>query len=102
MTRFTRLKENFLCEHCGASVQGDGYTNHCPQCFYSKHVDINPGDRGAKCGGLMVPLEYLTKNGEEKLRQRCETCGYECLNRLDKRDNRDKLITLIKKLNNTF
>ena len=28
-------------------MKGNGYTNHCPKCLWSKHVDINPGDRGA-------------------------------------------------------
>jgi hypothetical protein len=96
--KFTRTIEDFSCEHCGARVNGDGYTNHCPKCFYSKHVDVHPGDRASACGGLMAPVEYLVKNGEEKLKQRCLICGHERLNRLSKDDNRDKLIEIIKQL----
>ena len=51
--RFTRVVEDFTCGQCGAAVTGDGYTNHCPLCLWSRHVDINPGDRAAECGGLM-------------------------------------------------
>ncbi|MFA6992594.1 MAG: RNHCP domain-containing protein, partial [Candidatus Gracilibacteria bacterium] len=39
--RFSRTIEDFVCEKCGAKVKGDGYTNHCPKCLWSKHVDIN-------------------------------------------------------------
>ena len=49
---FIRKTEDFICEHCGREVRGNGYTNHCPYCLWSKHVDINPGDRAAGCGGL--------------------------------------------------
>ncbi|MEK7158524.1 MAG: RNHCP domain-containing protein, partial [Patescibacteria group bacterium] len=42
---FQRRVEDFTCESCGAQVTGDGYTNHCPQCLVSKHVDVYPGDR---------------------------------------------------------
>jgi hypothetical protein len=53
--KFTRRIEDFLCGNCGATVTGDGYTNHCPACLWSQHVDINPGDRAAACGALMRP-----------------------------------------------
>ncbi len=96
---FTRKIEDFICENCGFQVVGDGYTNHCPECFYSKHVDIVPGDRASKCGGLMEPVEFLIKNGEEKILHRCLLCGHEKVNRLDKNDNRDKLVELVRKLN---
>ena len=58
MKKFTKRKENFICENCGHFVVGNGFTNHCPNCFFSKHVDINPGDRLCSCNGLMKPIEY--------------------------------------------
>jgi hypothetical protein len=58
--RFTRRKEDFVCENCGEHVKSGGYTNHCPNCLYSKHVDINPGDRMSECRGMMRPA-YLEK-----------------------------------------
>ncbi|HCR42265.1 TPA: hypothetical protein DIV45_02815, partial [Patescibacteria group bacterium] len=36
---FIRTKEDFTCENCGHRVKGSGYTNHCPKCLYSQHVD---------------------------------------------------------------
>ena len=54
--RFTRTIENFTCGICGTEVKGSGYTDHCPKCLWSEHVDIFPGDRKAECGGLMEPI----------------------------------------------
>ena len=62
MKRFNRRIEDFTCEHCGTEVHGNGYTNHCPNCLWSKHVDINPGDRAADCGGLMEPIAVEIQN----------------------------------------
>jgi len=61
---FQRTIEDFQCEHCGANISGNGYTNHCTECLWSKHVDINPGDRAATCGGLMRPTSLENENGE--------------------------------------
>ena len=60
--KFQRNIENFRCEHCEAFVIGDGYTNHCPQCLWSKHVDINPGDREELCNGMMKPVGVIKKS----------------------------------------
>lgn len=49
--KFQRQIEDFVCEKCGKEVKGDGYTDHCPRCLRSKHVDVNPGDRRSKCNG---------------------------------------------------
>ena len=54
--KFQRTIEDFTCEQCNFAVKGNGYTNHCPKCLWSKHVDVNPGDRAATCGGLMEPI----------------------------------------------
>ena len=54
--RFSRRKEDFECANCGAKVMGTGYTDHCPRCLYSMHVDINPGDRKERCRGIMKPV----------------------------------------------
>lgn len=47
MKRFNMINENFICENCNKEVLKSEYTarDHCPYCLYSKHVDINPGDR---------------------------------------------------------
>lgn len=92
--KFQKRQENFKCAHCGKEVEGTGYTNHCPECFYSKHVDINPGDRANPCQGLMPPVALAYKNGEYILTHRCRLCGQEKKNKLSKEDNRDRLIAL--------
>jgi len=75
MKRFQRNREDFVCEHCGYEVKGNGYTNHCPGCLYSKHVDINPGDRAAQCRGLMEPVGVETGKKGYLILHRCLVCG---------------------------
>ena len=92
--KFTRTKENFVCENCGKKVTGDGYTNHCPFCLFSKHVDINPGDRREKCQGLMKPIS-LEKRGENfYILQRCQKCNFYRRNKTQKEDNFNKLVEI--------
>ena len=91
---FIKVKEDFICEHCGAEVVGSGYTNHCPKCLWSKHVDINPGDRAEKCGGMMEPIEIEFKSGGFDIVHQCQRCGAVKKNKADENDDADALITL--------
>jgi len=93
--KFQRRVEDFLCEHCGASVKGTGYTNHCPQCLWSKHVDIHPGDRAEACGGLMKPVAVEGSTPEYRLVQVCERCGATRRVNVSKDDNVQTLLFLI-------
>ena len=78
MANFVERDEEFICENCGEKVGKLGYSsrNHCPKCLYSKHVDINPGDRLEECKGLLVPIsvELNSKKGYVII-YRCEKCG---------------------------
>ena len=85
--KFQRKIENFICENCSFGVKGDGYTNHCPKCLWSKHVDVNPGDREEKCGGMMESIGALLKNGENSIIHRCVKCGFERINKVDAADD---------------
>ena len=96
---FLRTKENFVCENCGAKVLGNGYTNHCPKCLWSKHVDINPGDRREKCGGMMCPVKIEQEKGKFYILHKCEKCGAERRKILDKKDNFDEALAIAKKNN---
>ncbi|PIR45066.1 MAG: hypothetical protein COV10_01470 [Candidatus Vogelbacteria bacterium CG10_big_fil_rev_8_21_14_0_10_51_16] len=96
-TAFKRLKEDFTCEHCGQGVQGNGYTNHCPRCLWSKHVDVHPGDRAADCGGLMPPDSVETKAGETILIHQCQTCGHCKRNSIQAGDDYDTVIAVSQK-----
>ena len=86
--RFTRRVEDFSCEHCGREVRGNGYTNHCPYCLHSKHVDVNPGDRAAECGGLMAPVAAGMERDRYFVVQRCVRCGHQRRNRTVAADDR--------------
>lgn len=74
---FKRTVEDFTCEHCGVEVKGNGYTNHCPRCLWSKHVDVEPGDRAAPCHGMMEPIALEGASPHYRIMQRCEVCGIE-------------------------
>jgi hypothetical protein len=100
--RFQRRIENFTCEHCGHEVIGNGYTNHCPKCLWSKHVDVNPGDRAATCGGLMEPVAVTSKGGEYTLLQRCQACKFERRNKSVPEDDFEVLLKLAKAGSITF
>ncbi|MFZ2594064.1 MAG: RNHCP domain-containing protein [Minisyncoccia bacterium] len=88
---FVRMKEDFVCEHCATAVKGDGYTNHCPKCLWSKHVDVYPGDRMSECGGMMKPTGAEIEKGEWILVNTCEKCGHKKRNRTHKSDSFDAL-----------
>ena len=73
--KFIKNKEDFTCAHCAKEVIGDGYTNHCPYCLWSKHVDLHPGDRASSCGGLMEPMSLEKKKDGFLVVHRCLVCG---------------------------
>ena len=95
--KFKRTKENFICEHCKHLTDGNGYTNHCPKCIWSRHVDLNPGDRKALCGGMMKPIEVLGKQGDHVIIHQCVKCGHEKKNKTTPQDNFDAIIELTQK-----
>lgn len=94
--KFQRTTEDFVCEHCNAPVHGSGYTNHCPQCLWCKHVDINPGDRKETCRGLMRPLRIEPRGKERVIIHTCLTCHTEKRNKVADNDNFDAILALSK------
>lgn len=92
---FTRTKEDFVCEQCGACVTGDGYTNHCPQCLWSRHVDLSPGDRASPCGGAMEPVGLqVPSGGAWRIVHKCLRCGFIRAQNAAREDNHTRLIEL--------
>ncbi len=77
---FISRQEPFNCEHCNAEVtpiEHGSYRNHCPNCLFSKHVDLEgPGDRKSPCGGLMRPvgIDQSGKKGFVIIHE-CMICG---------------------------
>ncbi len=95
-TKFQRTVEDFTCEHCGTKVIGTGYTNHCPKCLWSKHVDVNPGDRGEACNGMMEPLRIEHEKKRQVVVHRCQRCGVERKNTIDAADDRETVLAVAK------
>lgn len=96
---FIKKTEDFICEHCGQKVQGTGYTNHCPKCLWSKHVDISPGDRQSDCGGGMKPVDIYYQSGDWLVIHWCEKCGEKSKNKITPDDDFDEVVRLEKEIN---
>ncbi len=84
---FQKTVEDFICGHCGAEVSGNGYTNHCPKCLWGKHVDVNPGDRLEKCGGMMEPVSGEREGKRYFVTHKCVKCGFTRRNFLSTEDD---------------
>ncbi|MDO8593977.1 MAG: RNHCP domain-containing protein [bacterium] len=94
MKRFTRKIEDFVCDQCTARVTGTGYTNHCPKCLWSKHVDVSPGDRSSLCGGAMEPTGVSVLSGTYRILHTCARCGFIRAQDAATEDDMEKLILL--------
>lgn len=91
--------DSFTCSFCGRLVvwqgAGSAHRNHCPNCLHSLHVDNEPGDRAADCGGIMEPVSvWVRKNGEWAVIHRCRRCGAFSSNRVAADDNPMKLMSI--------
>lgn len=76
-------------------VTGDGYTNHCPACLWSKHVDLFPGDRASPCQGAMEPVGVrVLSGGARRIVHTCLRCGFIRAQDAAKEDNDELLIEL--------
>ena len=95
--KFQKKKEDFTCENCGKMIKGTGYTDHCPNCLYSKHADINPGDRQADCQGLMKPISAEVKGKGYIIYYQCLECGYKFRVKSTSDDNFEKILELTDK-----
>ena len=100
MKKFNMIDESFICNNCGKSVSKLGYTarDHCNFCLYSKHVDINPGDRKNTCQGLLKPIGLEKYKDTYKIIYQCENCHQIHKNIMAKDDNMDAIINISKNL----
>ena len=92
--KFQRTIENFTCGQCGVAVTGNGYTNHCPHCLWSRHVDVAPGDRAATCGGMMAPINVEQTSTGFILTHHCQSCGHRGRCKTTKNDHTPEIIRL--------
>lgn len=88
--------DDFICENCHKNVTKLGYTarDHCPYCLYSKHVDINPGDRENECGGMLEPIGIEKFKNTYKIIYKCQKCHQIHKNIISNDDNFEKIINL--------
>lgn len=93
------IDEKFICENCGCEVDKLNYTarDHCNHCLYSKHVDINPGDRNNTCQGLLVPIDIEKFKDTYKIIYECNKCHEKHKNIVAKDDNFDEILLLMQK-----
>lgn len=99
MKTFNMIDESFVCENCGKKVKKLGYTarDHCPYCLYSKHVDINPGDRNNPCKGMLEPVGIEKFKDSFKIIYLCEKCHKTHKNIMARDDDMNKIIELSKR-----
>ncbi|HEY4488551.1 MAG TPA: RNHCP domain-containing protein [Candidatus Paceibacterota bacterium] len=95
---FERTVENFICEHCDAHVEGSGYTNHCPLCLWSKHVDVYPGDRAEPCGAMMEPVAIEGASPAYRVVHHCTKCGQMRRIGVSPYDSIDALVSLAQRI----
>ena len=76
MKKFNMIDEGFKCDNCGKEIPSLNYTarDHCPFCLYSKHVDINPGDRNNPCKGMLKPIGIEKFKNTYKIIYKCNKC----------------------------
>ena len=96
MKRFNMINEDFVCEHCGMEIKKADKTarDHCNYCLYSKHVDINPGDRSNTCKGLLKPVGIEKFKDTYKIIYKCEKCGSAHKNIVASDDDMELIIEL--------
>lgn len=99
MKRFNMIDDNFICENCKKEVSKLKYTarDHCNFCLYSKHVDVNPGDRLNTCLGMLVPIDIEKYKDTYKIIYKCNKCGNTHKNIIAKDDNFDEILNIMKK-----
>lgn len=104
MKRFNMIDEEFICENCGKRVTKLNYSarDHCPFCLYSKHVDINPGDRLNECRGLLGPVGIEKFKNTYKIIYKCKKCGELHKNVASKDDDFNIIIDLSINKNRDF
>ncbi len=95
-------KDSFTCKVCGrvmvSAGAGTDHRNHCANCLSSLHVDDEPGDRAAGCGGIMDAIAvWARKGGEWAIIHRCRRCGKLSSNRVAADDNPMKLMSIAMK-----
>ena len=98
MKKFIMKDESFTCNNCGYFVNPLKYTarDHCPNCLYSIHIDINPGDRKNECLGNLIPIGIEKFKDIYKIVYKCDKCHQTHKNIMARDDNMNIIIELSK------
>jgi len=96
MKKFKMIDESFICENCNKKVNKLNYSarDHCPHCLFSKHVDINPGDRANPCKGLLIPIDVEKFKNTYKIIYKCSKCNIVHKNIMANDDDMNIIINL--------
>lgn len=99
MKKFKKNDDSFICQNCNKIVSKLGYTSrdHCPFCLYSKHVDVNPGDRQNNCLGLLKPIDIEKYKDKYKIIYTCSRCGEKRKNVIATDDDYNEILKLTQK-----
>ena len=96
MKKFNMIDEEFICENCHKQVNKLEYSarDHCPYCLFSKHLDINPGDRKNTCHGMLKPIDIEKYKNTYKIVYKCLKCNTYHKNITAIDDNFDEIIKI--------
>lgn len=100
MKKFFKNNEEFICKNCGAFVSKhkNSSRDHCTECLYGLHVDINPGDRQNLCRSLLIPIGIRRFGQKEQIVYNCSKCSVRVYCIVAEDDNRDRIIELNSKV----
>lgn len=96
MGRFIVNNSKFICKMCGVETppHPSSSRDHCNNCLYSLHIDINPGDRLNSCKGLLEPVGIELKKGEKRVVYKCQNCGGRVVNIAAPDDSPEEIVKL--------
>lgn len=97
--RFIKNDSGFTCINCGVSVPPLKTTSrdHCSNCLYSLHVDVNPGDRANSCKGTLEPISIIPDSKKGYIIEfKCKQCKATVRNKAASDDNFKEMLKICK------
>ncbi len=100
MKKFEKKNESFVCISCHEQVSPHPTSSrdHCNNCLFGLHVDINPGDRKNDCKGILEPIGIENINKKERIVYRCKKCNKILKNIVAPDDSRELISDLYQKI----
>lgn len=100
MKKFLKNNESFICHNCGHQVKPHPTSSrdHCTECLFGQHVDINPGDRANTCKGKLIPIGIDKKGSNTRIVYKCKSCNKLVFCKAAPDDNSDEILKLFSKI----